>query len=350
MNVASLFQGVSLLAWLAFFLSVIFVVVQASRGKAVKNGRTILIVVAVAAIVLTTLSSGIVFVNPQERGVVISAVAPKGYREQALTPGLRWIIPFAESVVKYPISRQTYTMSIAPSEGQIFGDDSIEARTADGQKVLVDASVIYQINPEKVIEVHINWQDRYSTDLVRAVSRGVIRDAVSQFGVEDVYSRQRAALTQMISDEMAKSLDDNGLTLVDFVLRNISFSDEYAASVEQKQIAEQQAQQAKFVVEQRKQEAEQARQVAQGKADASVIAAQGDAEARIIQAKAEAEALELIAAALADNPDLLTYQYINQITPNVEVMLLPSNSPFVFPLPTMGPQEPAASPTPAPAE
>ena len=67
------------------------------------------------------------------------------------------------------------------------------------------------------------------------------------------------------------------MILVDFVLRDIHFSEEYAVAVEQKQIAEQQAQQAKFVVESKKQEAEQARQVAQGQADAAVIAAQGQA-------------------------------------------------------------------------
>ena len=83
----------------------------------------------------------------------------------------------------------------------------------------------------------------------------------------------------MITDEMStKKLSENGLILVDFVLRNITFSPEYAASVEQKQIAEQLAQQARFVVEQRKQEAEQARQVAQGQADAAVIASKGDAK------------------------------------------------------------------------
>ena len=64
------------------------------------------------------------------------------------------------------------------------------------------------------------------------------------------------------------------------MIRNITFSPEYAASVEQKQIAEQTAQQAKLTVEQRRQEAEQARQVAQGAADAVVIAAKGDAESR----------------------------------------------------------------------
>jgi regulator of protease activity HflC (stomatin/prohibitin superfamily) len=121
------------------------------------------------------------------------------------------------------------------------------------------------------VQVHIDWQDRYANDLVRPLARGVIRDVVSQFGVEEVYSTQRTDMTQQIEDEMKIRLADNGLTLVDFILRNITFSDEYAASVEQKQIAEQQAKQAFFVVEQRKQEAEQARQVAQGLADSVII-------------------------------------------------------------------------------
>ena len=75
------------------------------------------------------------------------------------------------------------------------------------------------------------------------------------------------------------------------MLRNIAFSAEYAASVEQKQIAEQQAQQAKFVIESKKNEAQQAREVAKGLADAAVTKAQGEADARLIQAEAEAKAL-----------------------------------------------------------
>jgi regulator of protease activity HflC (stomatin/prohibitin superfamily) len=72
----------------------------------------------------TTVSAGLVFIQPDERGVVISAVAPKGYREQALEPGLHWIIPFLENLITYPNHKQTYTMSISPQEGAIQGDDS----------------------------------------------------------------------------------------------------------------------------------------------------------------------------------------------------------------------------------
>ncbi|MBE0697993.1 MAG: prohibitin family protein, partial [Anaerolineaceae bacterium] len=193
--------------------------------------------------------------------------------------------------------------------------------------------VIYYIDQDKVVRVHIDWQNRYADDLVRPLVRGVIRDAVSQFKVEEVYSTRRGELTTMVNESLQSRMSDNGLILQEFILRNITFSPEYAASVEQKQIAEQKAQQAKFVVEQRRQEAEQARQVAQGQADATVIDAKGQAESRLIEADAEAKALELIAEALANSPDLLNYQYITKISPNVQVMLVPSNSPFLLPFP-----------------
>ncbi|HSB91243.1 MAG TPA: SPFH domain-containing protein [Anaerolineales bacterium] len=338
MNVAELLRALATLSWLAALAVIAIAVLRAARGAAGLKGTGSMVAVAIAlAVVLTTVSAGLVFVQPEDRGVVISAVAPGGYRTEPLEPGLHWVIPFAENVVMYPISRQTYTMSIAPSEGAIQGDDSVTARTADGQEVFIDASVIFAIDPAEVVNVHIRWQGRYIDELVRPVARGIIRDAASQFGVEELVSSQRDAFKAGIDADMSAQMTDNGIELIDFVLRNITFSDEYAASVEQKQIAEQLAQQAAFVVEQRKQEAEQARQTAQGLADAAVIAAKGDAQARVIQAEAEAQALKLIAEALANNPDLITYQYVQKLAPGIQVMLVPNDNPFLLPLPTLTP-------------
>jgi regulator of protease activity HflC (stomatin/prohibitin superfamily) len=335
MNVASFLQIFAAVAWLAFVGMIVIVVLRASRNKSVKPFVTILVIALVAAVLISSVSAGLVFIQPEERGVVISALQAGGYRPEPLQPGLRWIIPYFESVVTYPISRQTYTMSIATSEGDIQGDDSITARTSDGQEIFVDASVIYAIDPTKVVNVHIDWQDRYTDELVRPLARGVIRDVVSQYRVEQVVTTKRTEMTDTMSSDLAQRLSENGLTLVSFILRNITFSPEYAASVEQKQIAEQQAQQAAFVVDQRKQEAEQARQVAQGQADAVVINAQGSADARIIQAEAEAQALQLIADALKDNEKLLLYQYINQLAPGIQVMLVPNDNPYLLTLPTL---------------
>lgn len=331
MDIASVFKFISMLAWLGAIALVVLAVTRASRGQAVKGLVSTVGIVLIAAVLLTALGAGLVFIQPDERGVVTSALDAKGYRSDALQPGLRWVIPFAEQVTLYKISRQTYTMSSAQAEGQTQGDDSIPARTKDGQQVQIDASVIYAIDPNKVVNLHIVWQNRFEDSVVRPVARSVIRDTVAQYGVEEVVSTKRVEMEKLITDRISTKLAEQNLILSDFLLRNITFSEEYAKAVEQKQIAEQQAQQAKFVVEQRRQEAEQARQVAQGSADAAVIAAKGAADARVIQAEAEAKALQLVADVLKNNPNLLQYQYITKLSPNVQVMLVPSSAPFILP-------------------
>jgi regulator of protease activity HflC (stomatin/prohibitin superfamily) len=370
MNITVVVSAVAGISWLLVVGMLVLVVLRASRQQSIKGFTTGLILAIVVALLLNTVSAGLVFIEPQERGVVTSAIAPKGYREEALQPGLRWIVPFAESVEYYQISKQTYTMSIAPAEGQVIGDDSISARTSDGQEVVIDASVIFAIDPAKVVDLHITWQSRFITDLVRPLSRGVIRDAVAQFQIDQVYSTKRDEMKEQMEADMRATLEENGLLLFDFVLRNITFSPEYAASVEQKQIAEQLAQQAAFVVQQKEQEAEQARKTAQGQADAAVIAAEGealsvviaakadaeaiviqataDAEARLIQAAAEQEALELIAAALAVNPDLLSYEYIQRLAPGIQVMLVPNDNPYLLPLPSLDGEGTTTVVTPSP--
>lgn len=338
MNIATLFQGLASLSWFAFIAVLGILVMRASRKQAVKGLATLLVGVFLFASVISIISAGIVFVEPNERGVVISPYAfraPNGYLESAITPGLRWIVP-GESVRLYTISRQTYTMSAGTGEGQLLGDDSIRARTKDGQEVFIDASVIYQVDSTKVVNLHIDWQSRYQEELVRPTTRGIIRDVASQYGIEEIVSSERSSMESLITTNLEEKFLENDLILVDFVLRDIHFSNEYAIAVEQKQIAEQQAQQAFFVVESKKQEAEQVRQIAQGVADAAVIAAQGEADARIIQANAEAAALELISNVIKDNPDLLTYEYIQKLAADIDVMLLPSDAPFLFPLPEVG--------------
>lgn len=332
MNIETVFNTLSVIAWILAIAVSIVIVTQKLRNQPIRRSGMIIGIVLGGALLLSLISAGLVFINPEERGVVISAIAPEGYRQEAIEPGLSWIVPFVENVITYDISNKTYTMSIAPEEGQVFGDDSIEARTSDGQQVLIDASVIFSVDPEKVVKMHVDWQDRYDTDLVRPVTRGVIRDAVSQFGVEEVYSLKREELVEIIDTGLAESFSNNGLILHEFVLRNISFSAEYAASVEQKQIAEQQAQQATFIIEQRKAEADQARATAEGERDAAILQAEGEAEARLLEAEAEAKALEMINEVLSTNPDLLTYMYIEKFAPNAQIIFLPAESPYLFDL------------------
>ncbi len=335
MNIASIIQGVATLSWLGLIGILALMVVRASRQQSSRGLGSAVIALAILALVLTSVGAGLVFLQADQYGVVISARQANGYSLQPLGPGLHWVIPFVESVQAYSVAKATYTMASSPTEGQVSGDDSIQARTKDGQLVYIDASVIYAIDPAKLINLHITWQNRYEDNVVRPVTRAAIRDGVAQYGVEEIVSTKRTELEQNITSIIQKGLADNDLVLSSFLLRNIRFSDQYAQAVEQKQIAQQQALQAQLVVEQKKQEAEQARQVAQGQADAVVISAKGAADARILQAQAEAQANQLLTQSLT--PELLQYQYIIKLAPTVQTIFIPTGNQFILPLPSVSP-------------
>ena len=40
--------------------------------------------------------------------------------------------------------------------------------------------------------------------------------------------------------------------------------------------------------------------------------------------------------ALADNPSLLTYRYIEKIAPNLDVLMVPSNAPLIMDMGNLG--------------
>lgn len=331
MNISNLLQGIASFAWVGLIGVIVAMFIRASRNQPSKGLGTIAIILLVAAILLTTAGAGLVFIEPDELAVVVTVIGGQGIRPEPLPAGLHWIVPFAERVERFSILNQTYTMSSSADELAGTTDDSIQVRTKDGQQVYIDASVIYAIDQSKAIDLYRTWRFNYEDGLVRPQARGVIRDVASQYGVEEIVSTKRAEMQQLITQELSRIFKENNLVLRDFVLRNIRFSDEYAAAVEQKQIAEQQAQQAAFVVEQRKQEAEQARQIAQGQADAAVIAAQGAAEARLIEAQAEAEANRLISQSIT--PALIQYQYVLKLSDGVTTIFVPSDNQFILPLP-----------------
>lgn len=333
MNIASVIKAIGSFSWLILFALLIVTGVRTSRKQSVKGLSTLTIIVLVVSILMTVIGAGLVFIEPYEVGVVVTILGEGGMRPDALNAGLHWIAPFIERVERFPVSRQTFTMAKTPSEGETLGDMTVEARTSDGQRIFVDSSVIYEIDPKTATTLFRKWKHGYQEGLIHPETRGIIRDVVSQYRVDEVLSTKRFDMTAQITEALKTVLADNGLTLIDFVLRDITFTEEYAQSIEQKQIAEQQALQAKFVVESKKQEAEQARQIAQGQADAAVIAAKGAAEARLIEAQAEAQALQYIADVLRSNPTLLQYQYITNLAPGVQTIFIPSGNQFILPLP-----------------
>lgn len=285
--------------------------------------------IIILILIVSFIARSLVFVEPQESAVVISIISPEGYQDRPLRSGLHWIIPFAESVERYPIAWQTYTMSFNPSEGQNKGNDSIVARTQDGQEVMIDCSIIYRLDADQVIRIHIDWQNRYLDDFIRPIVRNKVRNLASQYTADEINSSRRIGLEADLNNLLRNDLADKGFIMDSFLLRNVSFSPEYATAIEEKQVAQQAVIQSEY----------QATQV--------IIIANADAEAVLRRAQANADALALISQVLDGNPDLLTYNYIDKLSPNISVMLVPNNAPFILPLPSPAAPEMLLTPTPS---
>lgn len=330
-NLDTILQVVTQVAWVLFIIYAVIFFIRSIRRYGPK--LTIIRMLSfrvlgplLLALTITVISAAIVFVPPQYVGVVVSLVSPGGVRPQPLPGGFHLIVPFLEQVQKYPIYWQTYTMSNKPTEGEKYGDDSIRARTSDGQEVRLDASLIFQINSNQAVQIHIDWQDRYVNDFVRPMVRGVVRTQVSQFTVEEVNSSSRRDLEAALARILQEEFTIKGLTLDQFLLRDVTFTPQYATSIEDKQVALEGQTQKLY-------EAEQIRRLARGEADAIEIKAQAEANAIEIKAQAQARALRLIGESLAENPDLVTYHYVDRLSPNMKAMLVPNNNPLILPLP-----------------
>jgi regulator of protease activity HflC (stomatin/prohibitin superfamily) len=203
---------------------------------------------------------------------------------------------------------RTYTMSIAQLEGEIKGDDSLQALTADGQIVLLDISVRYHPDPENLDKLHRRIGVDFVNKVIRPQVRSTVRMIVSEYPVLDVYSGKRTLIQAEMETKLRASFMRNYIFLEEALLRNVQFSREFQQAIENKQIAQQEAQRMKYVLE--RQELEKKR--------------------KIIEAEGEAESLRLKGRALAENPALVQYEYVKMLAPNVQAIVADQHAIFNF--------------------
>jgi len=353
-----LLNVIAIIAWAWFVLVVIVIALRAYQAGGLRELGTSLvsmrvILALVVALVLSMLSASLVFIQPQEVGVVISVLRPNGYRDEPLRSGLHAIVPLAEKVVLYPIYWQTYTMSSEPLEGGKVGNDAITSRTSDGQVVYIDSTVIYRIDANEVLRVHIDLQNRYIEDFIRPLMRGFVRTEVSQFTADEVNSSKRKQLEENLDVMFREQFSQKGFVLDRFLLRNISFSPQYASALEQKQVAEQERILKEYQAEQMRKLAEGERDKlkieADGRAGAVEREAKAQATAIVLKGQADATALQFVSDVLKRNKDLIVYRYVDKIAQGIKVMLVPNDNPYLLPLPDiMGEEIPTEEPTSSP--
>lgn len=270
-----------------------------------KIGKYIL-AAAIVIFVLIFLFKIYIVIDPGEKAVIFN----KATGTLRVTPneGFYFLVPLIEEPTVYDMKARTYTMSIAQLEGEIKGDDSLQALTADGQIVLLDISVRYHPDPENLDKLHRRIGVDFVNKVIRPQVRSTVRMIVAEYPVLDVYSGKRTLIQAEMETKLRASFVRNFITLEEALLRNVQFSREFQQAIENKQIAQQEAQRMKYVLE--RQELEKKR--------------------KIIEAEGEAESLRLKGRALAENPALVQYEYVKMLAPNIQAIVADQNAIFNF--------------------
>jgi prohibitin 2 len=330
MGVGSILGVFSFLGFALFIAGIGIVVLSVSQGRTVRRGVLLAGVGLVVGLLFSVVSQGILIVQPQEIAVVFNTL--NGDLSTPLGPGTHVIVPVIQQYTIYGTFQREYTMSGSTNEGARTGNDAVRARTVDGQEVSMDVTILYSVDPAQINTLHQRWQTRFEENLVRPTARSIVRDVLSQFRAEQIYGEGRGVMENGIQTALQTRMEEEGLVLTDLLVRDINFSVLFTEAIEQAQIAEQDAERARLRVQQIQQEAEQARAEAQGSRDAAILRAEGVAQATVLQAQAQAEALRLVSEQIAANPSLIQYEYIQNLSDNVGLVLVPSNSPFLFDL------------------
>ena len=135
------------------------------------------VVTVIALVILSFLCVKVI--GPGDVGVIYDPFSD-GVQEGELHEGLRIVAPLI-GVDYYNIKTQEYTMSSAPSEGVVIGDDSITAVTNEGLYVTLDMTILYKILPDKASDMRqeVGTETDYQRIIVRPTIKNVIRAIVS---------------------------------------------------------------------------------------------------------------------------------------------------------------------------
>jgi len=233
-------------------------------------------------------------------GVTIASTAavrvPSGYRGVLLTwgkvedtifnEGLNFKVPFSQSVVFMNVQTQKA--------------ESIEATaTKDLQEVSTTVAVNYKLDPLYVNKVYRDLRQDYVDRVIKPNIEESLKATTALFRAEELITK-RAEVKQTFDDILAERLSIFNIQVIAVSLTDFQFSPSFAAAIDAKVTAEQQALVSKNELEKIRYEAQQQIIQAEAAKNATIRRAEGDALAQILAANATAESIQIITSQMTD--------------------------------------------------
>ncbi|VEL16089.1 unnamed protein product [Protopolystoma xenopodis] len=133
---------------------------------------------------------------------------------------------------------------------------------------------MFRPQPDLLPRIYSNLGVDFDERVLPSITTEVLKAVVAQFDASELIT-QRELVSQRVNEYLTERASSFGILLDDISLTHLSFGKEFSDAVEAKQVAQQEAERARFLVE----KAEQQKL-------ASIISAEGDSEAAILISKA----------------------------------------------------------------
>lgn len=229
----------------------------------------------VPALLFFSLYLGVYSVDAGSVGVVKRFGNPIG----TLQPGLHFVRPIGDTVTEVPV--QTRIVKTAEP-----------ASSKDLQIVNTEVTLGYHVDSQHAQDILVQLNNDAENRVIIPAVLESIKAETAKYDVQELVT-QRAAVRDGIEARIKARLAPYFIVAESTSITNFAFSQQYEASIEAKQVAEQNAEKAKNDLVRIKVEAEQAAATAEGEGRSKVANAKGDAESQLIVARAKAEAQKL---------------------------------------------------------
>lgn len=224
---------------------------DSAGGKMEKDfsGKLLLPILAVVVVVMAF--STYFIVPPGEVAIKTRLGSIVG----SYSEGIHFKMPFLESITKFSIQIQRANIKT-------------QAFSKDLQTMNAHLVVNHRIQQETAVSIFRNLGPNYVENIVDPMVQEVFKAIAARYSAESVIS-QRNELVQELNTEVKDRLTKKEIIVTDISVVDLDFTEQFLKAVEDKQVADQQAQMAGKLVEKAKRDAEQ--QIAKSRGEAEAL-------------------------------------------------------------------------------
>lgn len=204
----------------------------------------------------------------------VGVITRFGKIERILNPGLNFKIPLVESVESFRTQKIIYETSehINISNAD-YKDEPVDSSTQDGQQISIRYTVRFRLPPENIKKIAetLGYEQQVVERVIKTESRSVVRNVSRQFTAQEMYTGDIFKFQAKVTELLKASFNRNGISLDEFLVRQVIFGNDYISAVEQKQIEKEKVKTEEYKAEQEKFKKEQQITRAEGEARAQEV-------------------------------------------------------------------------------